>query len=80
MTILDLMLRPELVRQARQYFAEQTKNQKYAPLIGPNDRPDTSLNRDVLEQYRPQMRKFYFDPTRYKTYLEQLGIAYPTVR
>jgi aminobenzoyl-glutamate utilization protein B len=26
------------------------------------------------------MRKFYYDPTRYKSYLEQLGIEYPTVR
>jgi aminobenzoyl-glutamate utilization protein B len=80
MTILDLLLRPELVQQAKQYFAEQTKNQKYEPLIGPNDPPAIWLNRDVLEQYRPEMRKFYFDPSRYKTYLEQLGIKYPTVR
>jgi aminobenzoyl-glutamate utilization protein B len=26
------------------------------------------------------MRKFYYDPSRYDTYLEQLGIKYPTVR
>ena len=26
------------------------------------------------------MKKFYYDPTKYKTYLEQLGITYPTVR
>jgi aminobenzoyl-glutamate utilization protein B len=26
------------------------------------------------------MKKYYFDPTKYKTYLEQLGIEYPTVR
>ena len=80
MTVLDLLLRPELVQQAKQYFAEQTKNQKYEPLIGPEDKPSIWLNRDVLEQYRPEMRKYYFDPTRYKTYLEQLGITYPTVR
>ncbi len=30
-----------------------------------------------MQQLRPEMRKFYFDPTKYKTYLEQLGIAYP---
>ena len=33
-----------------------------------------------MERYRPEMRKYYYDPTRYKTYLEQLGIKYPTVR
>ncbi len=26
------------------------------------------------------MRRFYYDPAKYRTYLEQLGIAYPTVR
>lgn len=26
------------------------------------------------------MKKYYFDQTKYKTYLEQLGIKYPTVR
>jgi aminobenzoyl-glutamate utilization protein B len=25
------------------------------------------------------MRPFYFDPTKYKTYLEQLGITWPTI-
>jgi aminobenzoyl-glutamate utilization protein B len=80
MMILDLLMRPELVQQAKQYFAEQTKTQKYEPLIGPADQPVASMNRDVMERYRPEMRKLYFDPTRYKTYLDQLGITYPTVR
>jgi aminobenzoyl-glutamate utilization protein B len=26
------------------------------------------------------MKKFYYDPTKYKNYLEQLGIKYPTTR
>jgi aminobenzoyl-glutamate utilization protein B len=25
------------------------------------------------------MKKFYYDPTKYKSYLDQLGIKYPTV-
>jgi aminobenzoyl-glutamate utilization protein B len=33
-----------------------------------------------MARYRPQMRRFYYDPSRYGTYLEQLGITYPTVR
>jgi aminobenzoyl-glutamate utilization protein B len=33
-----------------------------------------------MDRYRPEMRKYYYDPARYKTYLEQLGIAYPTVK
>jgi aminobenzoyl-glutamate utilization protein B len=33
-----------------------------------------------MDQYRPEMRKFYFDPAKYKTYLDQLGVTYPTVK
>jgi aminobenzoyl-glutamate utilization protein B len=25
------------------------------------------------------MRKYYYDPVKYKTYLEQLGITYPAL-
>jgi aminobenzoyl-glutamate utilization protein B len=81
MTILDFLTRPELVQQAHEYFVSQTtKDQKYESFIGPDDKPAIHLNTQVLEQYRPAMRKLYFDPTKYKTYLEQLGITYPTVK
>jgi aminobenzoyl-glutamate utilization protein B len=53
---------------------------KYEPLIRPQDMPAIDLNKDVMARYRPEMKKFYYDPTKYKTYLEQLGIQYPTVR
>ncbi len=33
-----------------------------------------------MEEYRPEMRKYYYDPAKYTTYLEQLGIKYPTLR
>jgi aminobenzoyl-glutamate utilization protein B len=80
MTVIDLLLRPELVTAAKTYFAEQTKEQKYEPFIGPADMPALDTNTHVMETYRPAMRKFYFDPSRFKTYMEQLGIRYPTVR
>jgi aminobenzoyl-glutamate utilization protein B len=81
MTMVDLMTRPELVAQAWDYFRTvQTKDQKYQSLLRPGDKPAIALNKDVMERYRPEMRKYYYDPTRYKTYLEQLGIAYPTVK
>jgi len=81
MTVVDLLLRPELVVAAKDYFTNvQMKNRKYTPLIRPQDSPATHLNRTIQETYRPALQKLYFDPTRYKTYLEQLGITYPTVR
>jgi aminobenzoyl-glutamate utilization protein B len=81
MTVVDLLLREELVAQAWDYFRTvQTKDRKYEPLLAPTDLPDTTMNAKTMEQYRPDLAKHYYDPTKYKTYLEQLGIAYPTVR
>jgi aminobenzoyl-glutamate utilization protein B len=81
MTVLDLMTRPELVQQAWDYFRNvQTKDVKYVPFIRPDTAPATHLNANILAKYREQMRKFYYDPTKFPTYLDQLGIKYPTVR
>ncbi|MGE5813544.1 MAG: peptidase dimerization domain-containing protein, partial [Acidobacteriota bacterium] len=81
LTMLDLLLKPELVQQAWDYYRNvQTKDQKYEPLVRPQDKPAIWLNQRIMEKYRPEMKKYYYDPTRYKTYLEQLGIKYPTVR
>jgi aminobenzoyl-glutamate utilization protein B len=81
MTMLDLLLTPALVDQAWDYFRNvQTKDVKYEPLVRPQDRPATWMNKRLMEQYRAEMKKYYYDPTKYRTYLEQLGITYPTVR
>jgi aminobenzoyl-glutamate utilization protein B len=81
MTVLDIVMRPELVTQAWDYFNNvQTKERKYTPLMRPEDKPAIWLNEATMAKYRPEMKKYYYDPTKYKTYLEQLGIKYPTVR
>jgi aminobenzoyl-glutamate utilization protein B len=81
MTALDFLLNPDKVSDAWKYFREvQNKDIKYQPLISESDQPATYLNKDKMDKYLPELRKLYFDPTKYKTYLEQLGIAYPTVR
>ena len=81
MTILDLLLTPKVVTDAWTYFRDvQTKDTRYEPLIGPNDQPAIWLNADKMAPYREEMKKFYFDPTKFGTYLEQLGIKYPTVK
>jgi aminobenzoyl-glutamate utilization protein B len=81
MTILDLVMKPELVKQSWDYFTNvQTKDQKYQPFIAKDTPPPTWLNKAILDKYRPEMKKYYYDPSKYSTYLEQLGIKYPTVR
>ena len=44
------------------------------------DQPAIHLNREIMAKYRDEMKKYYYDPAKYDTYLEQLGIEYPTVR
>jgi aminobenzoyl-glutamate utilization protein B len=81
MTMLDLLLKPELVKLAWQYFNEvQTKDLKYQPLLREQDKPAIELNKDRMTKYREEMRKYYYDPSKHKTYLDQLGIKYPTVK
>ncbi|HJQ19658.1 MAG TPA: peptidase dimerization domain-containing protein [Gemmatimonadaceae bacterium] len=81
MTMLDLFLKPTLVTQSWDFFRSvQTADRTYTPLMRAGDSPAIWLNRDIMARYRPEMRKYYYDPTKYKTYLEQLGITYPTVK
>src|SRR5882724_1204818 len=57
MTMIDLLTSPELVEQSWKYFREvQTKDTKYQPLIGPDDKPQTWMNKRTMDTYREQMR------------------------
>jgi aminobenzoyl-glutamate utilization protein B len=80
MTVMDLLTKPEIIAAAKQYFAEQTKTVKWQSLIPVNSPPPIHLNKDKMERFMPELNKLRYDPTKYKTYLEQLGIEYPTVK
>lgn len=81
MTMIDILLRPELVKSAWEYFTNvQSKDMKYTPFIAADTPPPTWMNKDTMERYRPELKKFYYDPSRYPTYLEQLGVTYPMLR
>jgi len=81
LTMLDILLHKEIVDQAWDYFNNvQTKETKYKSFIRDGDVPAIWLNKGIMEKYRPQMKTMYYDPSKYDTYLEQLGIKYPTVR
>ncbi|OYX21806.1 MAG: amidohydrolase, partial [Algoriphagus sp. 32-45-6] len=70
MTILDFLLQPELVDQAWDYFKNvQTKEETYKPMITKEDAPPIYLNEGIMKQFRPQLEKFYYDETKYDTYL-----------
>jgi aminobenzoyl-glutamate utilization protein B len=80
MTILDLMTDPALLASAKDYFNNvQLKDTKYDPVLTAEDKPAIHLNKDLMDRLRPQMSRFYYDPKKYDTYLEQLGIHYPNL-
>lgn len=81
MTILDMLLKPEIIKNAWEYYrTEQTKDQKYIPLIGEKDQPAIYLNQKIMAEYAPKLKSTYYNPAKYKSYLDQLGIVYPTLR
>ena len=81
MTMLDILLHPELVKGAWDYFNNvQTKDVKYKSFLRPEDQPAIWLNKKTMEEYRPKMKSMYYDPSKFNSYLEQLGIKYPTVK
>jgi len=78
---LELFMTPKLIEEAWAYFRDvQTKDMKYTPFITANDPPPIWLNREIMDEFRPALRQYYYDETRFDTYLEQLGITYPTLR
>jgi len=81
MTAITLMNEPELVDEAWTYFNEvTTAERQWSSLIPAGTLPPIHLNAEKMERYRPLLEPLRYDPSRYDTYLEQLGITYPTVR
>jgi aminobenzoyl-glutamate utilization protein B len=81
MTLVDLLLKPEIIQNAWEYYrTEQTKEIQYIPLVGEKDNPAVYLNQKIMTDFKPKLKPFYYNPTKYKSYLDQLGIVYPTVR
>ncbi len=81
MTVIDLLTDPARVEEAWAYFREvTTKDYQWRSLIPEGTPPPVHMNADKMARYRPQLEALRYDPTRFETYLEQLGIEYPTVR
>ena len=80
-TLLDLFQDPSLVESAWTYFREeQTANETYAPFITVDDAPAIEKNAEIMAQFKDRLEVRYYDPSRFNTYLEQLGIRYPQLQ
>ena len=50
------------------YFRNvKTMYAMYTRLIRPQDTPAIWLNEETMAKYRPELRKYYYDPTRFPT-------------
>ncbi|MCW6533940.1 amidohydrolase [Sphingomonas lycopersici] len=77
MTVLDMMTTPKLLADAKDYFNNvQLKTDSYKPIL---EKPAIWLNEKTMREMRPQMEKYYYNPKKYPTYLDQLGIKWPTL-
>ncbi|WP_137680170.1 amidohydrolase [Aurantiacibacter suaedae] len=77
MTVLDIATTPELVTDAWTYFNEvQAAEDTYDPLLAAEDMPTIEMNKKLMDELRPEMKPYYYDPSRFDSYLDQLGVDY----
>ena len=81
MTMIDIVLRPELVEERVGVLHERAVEGHEVHAV----HRCRHASADVDEQGHdgavpPELKKFYYDPARYPTYLEQLGVTYPMLR
>jgi aminobenzoyl-glutamate utilization protein B len=80
LTALDVLTRPQLVEEAWTYYREvTTKDYTWESLIPEGTEPPIFLNAEKMDKYRPLLEPLRYDPNRFDTYLEQLGVAWPTL-
>lgn len=81
MTLIDMLTKPQILEEAWAYFnEEQTKDTKYEPMIQSDTEAPTYLNTEIDKRYRPELKKFFYNEKKYASYLEQLGVSYPTLK
>ena len=70
LTMLDICSQPTVVDDAWDYFRNvQTKTGEVPAAHRAGGQAGDGLNAEIMAKYRPEMRKFYYDPTKYPTYL-----------
>jgi aminobenzoyl-glutamate utilization protein B len=81
MTAIEVMKDADLVAEAWRYHREvQTAEHQWVSLIPEGLEAPIFLNEERMARFRPLLEQLKYDPSRFATYLEQLGITYPTIR
>jgi aminobenzoyl-glutamate utilization protein B len=47
-------------------------------MLSAEDKPAIHLNDEWMSRFRPRMEPCYCDSKKYNTYLDQLGVRYPS--
>jgi len=80
MTAIALVVDEDLVEEAWRYHREvTTKDYTWESLIPAGTEPPIYLNADKMEKFRPLLEPLVYDETKFDSYLQQLGVAYPTL-
>jgi aminobenzoyl-glutamate utilization protein B len=58
-SVVDLLSDPALIKRAKETFAEEIGDVVYRPLIPDDQKPPVTLNREMMEAFRPAMREHY---------------------
>jgi aminobenzoyl-glutamate utilization protein B len=62
-SLLDLLTSPALVAKAKEQFREDTRDTPYFSFLPAEAKPPLELNREMMERFRPEMRKHYLNRT-----------------
>jgi aminobenzoyl-glutamate utilization protein B len=54
---------PALVAKAKEQFREDTRDTPYFSFLPAEAKPPLELNREMMERFRPEMRKHYLNRT-----------------
>ena len=65
LTVIDFLMKPGARRRRRGTTSRTCRRRttKYTPLIRPEDKPAIWLNEQTMAKYRPEMKKYYYDPS-----------------
>ncbi|MBW8902661.1 MAG: amidohydrolase, partial [Bradyrhizobium sp.] len=60
-SLLDLLTSRELLDKAKAQFRDDTRDTPYFSFLPADAKPPLELNREMMERFRPEMRKHYLD-------------------
>jgi aminobenzoyl-glutamate utilization protein B len=62
-TIIDLMTSPDVLKQAKTEFDQVTTASPYFAVLPADAKPPLDLNKAMMQQFRPEMAKYYLHKT-----------------